>query len=91
MKATEEAKILEMQPRRILRRKGIGMLRKKADATREISWNHSVPCKQQYKVYLKSAAKFHEKSDEAVVPIIAWTTKPCMGNLKQIGENSHRN
>jgi len=36
-------------------------------------------CKKRYKCKTKSVTMFHEKSDEVIVPIIVWTTKPYIG------------
>lgn len=43
------------------------------------SRNHK-PRKGRYKAeWPKIGLTLHEKSDEAVVPMIAWTVQPCLG------------
>jgi hypothetical protein len=80
-KATEEAKILEMQPSRTLRRSRERDANRVDDGTGEIlrSRRLTTGVRSGINRKVKSATKLCKKSDEVIVPIIGRTAKPVIG------------
>ena len=67
----EDAKILGVQPRRTLRRRGIGMLLTVSGGTMEVScgWRPTSFITSGRSRGAKSGGKLHEKSEEVILPV----------------------